>query len=47
MYFFEATNFDQKNRAKNHPPDPPATTTYGEAEINPVPPLPQTPSPSA
>ena len=47
MYFFEATNFDQKNRAKNQPPDPPATTTCGGAEINLVPPLPQTPSPSA
>ena len=47
MCFFEATNFDEKNRAKNHPPDPPATTTYGGAEMDLVPPLPQTPSPRA
>ena len=45
--FFEDTNFDQKKRPKNHTPGPPATTTCGGAEIDPVPPLPQTHSPSA
>ena len=45
MYFFEATNFDQKNRAKNHPPDPPATTTYGRSKSIPCPPSLKLPPP--